>query len=653
MTAGVATGLLLATLFRLNPHLVGSTWGLWLGFLIVFVLPGFMLLHILYPHDSNLGIAELPALFVLNLALWAIPAGLLEFTHSNWDRFQEVFLLVLWAEGVLFVIRQARAPRMTFSVSARSLAIGLTLLALGILVGVVVYHAPRNKDDWFNLAVVQQLIRQDGFTPVIATDARYALRFTFQVWLFLQAFVSRWFGGDALTLSLDFSPAAVCFLSLLALYGWAKEFTGKSWAALVAVLFQLAIYVLSGQGGGWGHGFFIRSAEDKFLVWLLILPITLLFFWRYMQRGAWPDLVACALTVLATVFVHPIETIQALLVIGGFALFNLLLKNSFPRRRWAIVSLGAVLILVVLLFTRVMSSPALFSIAPSPSVTQYLYLNRNRLVLLTPSLYIAHPNLIAQPLILLAVGLLPFMIPYLRKDRRAQFLWGGTLVPLALLFNPYTAFGIGQLITPWQIWRLTWVLPVSLIFADLVTRLDLGQLAVLRSHSGQSSIVRLRAPTLSVALVAALAFLLAPLNVSASLKAIATPHTPAPPVESLMRALPGLLSRPSVILVPVDLLRYPTAYWGYALLPSPTAYWANDPVLPKINQFYASTQYTPQVVQFLNERSIDFVVLKVHTPLDDQIRARLQYFAPRYSNGTYVLYQVLLKPLPLASTSGG
>jgi hypothetical protein len=652
ITLGVVAALLVTTLFRFHPRLTGPSMGMWIGFVIVFILPGFLFLHILFPRVSNLGIAELPAALVLNLAIWAIPAGLLQFTHSHWDQFQDIFLLVLWGEGALLVVRRWKAPRPGALTSTQSATMGLVLLALGAPVAVAVSRASRFLDDWVNLSVVQQLIRQDGFKPLFANNVRLDLRFTFQVWLFLQAFVSRWFGSDAVNLAIDFLPAVVAILSLFAVYGLAREFTGKSWAGLAAVLFQLTLYALSGLRDGWGFDFFFRSAQDKFLVGLLILPVTLLFFWRYMQRGDWADLIAYGLTILAIVAVHPLQLAQPLLVVGGVALFNLLSKKPFPRRRWAFASVWVIPALIVLLFARAKTDPSLYSTQPSPAVMSYLFLSGHRLVHLAPSLYIADPGLLAHPLILFPIGLLPLTIPYLREDRRAQFLWGSTLVPLALLFNPFTAYLIGQLITPWQIWRLTWVLPVSLIFADLATRLDFGALHTRWPSGAKFSTRRLRSTMAFAVVVAIGALILGEVQVGNSIAAISQSQRPEQQVESLMRALPELMPKPSVILVPTALLPFPGAYWGFALLPSPNAYWAADPVRSEIDQFYSGEQYSPQAVGFLNKRRVEFLVLEKQSPMDDQIRARPQYFAERYSNPSYVLYQVLKKPIPAENTPG-
>src|SRR5262249_35910584 len=87
-------------------------------------------------------------------------------------------------------------------------------------------------------------------------------------------------------------------------------------------------------------------------------------------------------------------------------------------------------------------------------------------LLFQPPFYQLDPTLVAQPLILISFVLLILFANRLRQDVRVQFLWGATLLPLALLFNPYTARILGEMLTPWQLWRMTWGLPAAFVITE-------------------------------------------------------------------------------------------------------------------------------------------------------------------------------------------
>ena len=78
-------------------------------------------------------------------------------------------------------------------------------------------------------------------------------------------------------------------------------------------------------------------------------------------------------------------------------------------------------------------------------------------------LYIASPELLANPLVILAIALTPLLIAYVRTRFSAQFLLSNMLGVLLLCYTPLLASVVGKLVTPWLLWRVLWLLPVSLV----------------------------------------------------------------------------------------------------------------------------------------------------------------------------------------------
>jgi hypothetical protein len=161
---------------------------------------------------------------------------------------QRIFLVVLWALGLGLLARLWRLPRFPFPrVSRETIFVNVVLLALGVLVAWISYYAGRAPDDWSYLLIVQYLRTHESFAASLAVAPREQLRFAIQVWFFLQAFLSRTAQFDAVLLARAVMPSVLAPLSLFALYAWAKEFCGKVWAGLLAVAFQLTLYVIVGR----------------------------------------------------------------------------------------------------------------------------------------------------------------------------------------------------------------------------------------------------------------------------------------------------------------------------------------------------------------------------------------------------------------------
>src|ERR687886_625067 len=140
----VAAALALATLFYFEPQLARSAFQPWVGLLLVLIVPGFMLLRVLFPDESGLGLAEVPVVITFSLALWAIPAALVRLGHSDWEHFRTIFVVVLWGLGFVYLIQAMHRARNPEAATTRDLRIDLVLIALALGVAVVVARGPRD-----------------------------------------------------------------------------------------------------------------------------------------------------------------------------------------------------------------------------------------------------------------------------------------------------------------------------------------------------------------------------------------------------------------------------------------------------------------------------------------------------------------------------
>lgn len=620
----------LATVLALNPESLPSPFALPLAIVFVFFLAGYLLARILNPTARESSLTRVPTYFVLSLAIWAIPATALQFLGANWLAFRLVFVLILWALTLAAVWRVystgSLPPHSRIDLTAE-----LILAFLCVVVAYIVWRGPRDADDWGYLQITQQLIGSNPFQILAASEVRYSIRYAFHVWIFLQAFLGQWLNADVVALLRDGLPVLLSPLALISFYAWGKTFFGRTSAALLAVLFQILIFITFANADGWGRGFFARSAQDKFLVWLIVLPVAFSFAWHFLHKGKFTNWFGYGAAVIAGLWVHPVSLFLLVIGLAGFALFNLTSRAPLPRHRWLSLTVASLPALLSPFVIRATTLPVVFTV-DSPDVEAYVRLSDGRL-LLQPPFYLADPALLANPFILFSLSLLLLFASYLRADTRAQLLWGSTLVPLALVFNPFTARLLGEMLTPWQLWRVTWLVPSAFILTQAV--LQIPQLK-------RSPRVLFVVGALLVAALAAVG--LSNLNLWRTFNNFTLDHALEPPVEDMLHALQDQLTVSANVLLPRKITRYASAYTYRAVVLSNDAQKPEDTRGQQIDRFYDPKADPKFLDAFLNVWQTDYVV----TPNDSLQDHFLQTY-PRahflYRNSSLTLYKID-KPAP-------
>ncbi|HZQ06445.1 MAG TPA: DUF6077 domain-containing protein [Anaerolineae bacterium] len=618
-----------ATLLAIAPRLVPNPAALVIALVLVFLFPGYLLEKIIAPTPREISLTRLPPFFVLSLTVWAIPATALQLLSSDWFTFRIVFVVVLWGLTLLAFVRGFRATNTRPALTTKEIWIELALAALCVLVAFIA-NGPRDADDWMYLQVAQQILGSNHFQILAASEPRYSIRYAFHVWIFLQAFLGQWLNVDLVTLARDWLPVLLAPLALISFYAWSQTFFGRATAALVAVLVQLAIYVTFANADGWGRGFFARSAQDKFLVWLVILPVALTFAWGLLRNGKLSAGLMYGAALIAGLWVHPVTIFLVLLTLGGFALFNLISRTPLPRRRWLLLLLLSVPSLLVPLVIRKTTLPIVFTVN-TPDVLANVRISEGRL-LFQPPFYIADPALIATPLVLVSLVLLVLFTPRVRHDTHIQFLGGSTLIPLALLFNPFTARVLGEMLTPWQLWRMTWNLPAAFIWTATLLELP----SIIRQRTTFSPRTAIRVGALALVVLAAL--WLSNLNTARAMGLLSRGHALEPPVEDMLRTIQRTLDQPAMILLPRDLTRYASAYTFNAVVMSNDAQKEEDELGQQIDRFY-DTKADPKFLNgFLNYWKIEYAVVPNDSLQDLYLRTRPDT-QMLYRNTTLTLYK--------------
>lgn len=616
----------LATLLAVAPTLLPGTVTIPLGLFFVFLFPGYLFEKILFPQANEIALTRLPAFFVYSLAVWAIPATALQLLGANWSAFRIVFVVGLWA---LALWAWWRAPARSNAVPIQDRTAQLVLALLCVLVALVVWVGPRDGDDWGYLQITQQFIGSDPFQILAASEARYSLRYAFHIWIFLQAFLGQWLNADVVTLLRDWLPTLLAPLALVSFYAWAKEFFGRANTALVAVVIQLVIYVTFANMDGWGRGFFVRSAQDKFLVWLIVLPLAFTLAWRFLREDQSANLfanwIAFGAVVIAGLWVHPVTLFLIVIGLAGFALFNLISRAPFPRKRWLALAAAAIPALLAPLVIRVTTLPVVFTVN-TPEVEAYMRISGGRLLFQGP-FYLVDPLLLANPIILFSLPLVALFAAQLRTDPRIQFLWGTTLVPLALIFNPFTARMLGEMLTPWQLWRVTWLVPSALILTQ----------AILHFRATERSRRWVLAGALGF--TALIAIGLSTPNFARVITNFQQDHALDPSVEDMLRVLDKQLTQPANVMLPRRITRYAPAYTYRAIVLSNDAQKPEDTRGQQIDRFYDPHADPKFLEAFLVFWQSEYVVTN-----NDSLQDTFLKTHPRatllYKNAALSLYRV-------------
>lgn len=622
---------LTATWLVLTPHIDASPLALAFGLLVVFLFPGYLGAITLFASPQPLSLTRLPIFFVFSLALWAIPATALQILGATWFAFHIVLIVILWALLIAAFLRAWHDTNTTEPFLRRDLIPELVIALVCIVVAILVANGERDADDWLYLQVTQQFIGSNPFQIFATSEARYSIRYAFHIWIFLQAFLGEWLNADVVSLLRQTLPVLLAPLGIVAAYAWGKTFFGTARAALLALGIQLLIYVTFATTDGWGNGFFARSAQDKFLVWLIVLPLALVFAWNFLRAGNFSNWLAYGATMIAGLWVHPVSLFLVVLSLGGFALFNLLSRSPFSRRRWLFLTVASLPALLSPLVIRATTLPAVFTVN-TPDVAAYLRLSNGRL-LFQPPFYIIDPALIAHPLILVSIALLVLFAARLREDTRIQFLYGATLVPLALLINPFTARILGEMLTPWQLWRMTWGLPVAFILSQIL--LERRTLPI--AHWSPAKI------SSALILLLAAALVLSNLNFGRTLLTLRNTQMLDSATQGVMQSLRTNLHTPASVLLPRNLTRYAPAYTSNARVMSNEAQKPEDTRGIQIDRFYSPQADTKFLEAFLDFWQIEYVVAPKGSLQERFVKTRAGSVLV-YENKEYGLYQLRLDP---------
>ena len=612
-------------------------------FIAVFLLPGFLITRLL---SWQLGYVErVAASFALSVGVWCIPAVLLLQLHSNLGVLTWIFFVVTILLVSLYLY-QSRATVRVSETDEGGSDVGeplnpflLGAFVFSIFLALFLFLSTANivssGDRWSYLGTVRQHLDTSHFLTKgrFLPEGPISSKHRFAGWTVLLALVSKISQVDPLDIYSFYLPPLLMVVSCLAFYSLVRELLKKQNLALFASLVQMLYYFSDMQSvEGMGIGFFGRIVEDKFVAWLIVAPAATLLALRYLS-GRRSYFLGLFLATAALGLTHPMGLTQFAMSFGSFALVHLLINWDREKvLRFTGVFIPIVVFYVVPLVQRQSTETSAFAI----STLNLNGLHANRILPISDSHYIAHPHLIQHPMTILAILLALLSIRFIKKSVAVQLLFSNMAIPLFTIYHPLAAPLLGKLITPRMIWRVAWILPVSLTIGFFVYK---GLQKVQWPF-----IERVRSKQLMPVLVTILAALLLKGHIDRSLENLKSWYyaTEISPTErAILACARDQVSPGSAIMAQGDVNTHLPAIVGHSYGIVFRQNTANPPSgYGDIEQFYNTQLIDQSTLGLLKKYKVRYVVVETENPLACQFSQLPSMFALTCRNDDFELYEV-------------
>lgn len=664
-----------------------------LTLIFLFALPGFLILELFFESVQFSGVEKLCLSFLLGIMLLLAPATLLLVWHFSLQALNLIsftLTLILACSYGIFCIKIGDPPQPLLSTNPKKNSfifhdskneVFLLYLGLGLFIASMIYlfiTMPIIEtwgDSWTYLAYINKYLTGpfnsvDTFHP--AVDARVARN----GWLVVLALMSKVANVHPLELFSIYLPPILAILSILSFYTLAKALFHNRTVALFSTLIHLVYLAstmtpnLGGLRPGTGLATFLRISEDKFFAIFVLLPVALALMLRYFESGQFRYLILFVLSTIALSVTHPISYALLGLAFGAFVIVQALTSvdslvdscrplphlTTVIRRSWQFIRchqtilIRAVILAIALIIVAFIPLEARLVLHQSgntafePEAKDYFdfeLFKYRHLILFESGQYMANLNLLARPMIVLALGLTPLLLIGIRHKLAAQFLLSNMLIPLAIIYNPWTAPILGSLITPWLIWRVGFMLPISLTIGYVLYQF----IEWLRGQLIQ----KFRVAPKSFLLTALPLFILLILLISVFPQIIRGFHyrqkqhnlyTLSPEKQDMLEHIGPLIKPDSVILADVTTNQYlPTFVTGARTLTF-RDWELDDQVADDIARFYRARSINEFAVALLNQYNVRYIILENRLPLTTQLSLLPSMFAERYQDDIYTVFEV-------------
>lgn len=652
--------------------------------LVLFMAPGLLMSH-WFLRELFPGLASLPAAFVFSTGLFGLSGIPMLFVHTSLDAYLLVAGAVLAvflgvALGMVVAGRTMQRDDATHDPDHGWLWVPF-LLMCSVLAYAARMRVPHSYNDiWVYLAYVREALNTGHlalFEPYFGHETGMS-RVKINGWLLEQAALSRTSGVDPVELVLKYLNPTLVVLALLAFYALARVVLKSASGALLAGCLYALFFLINLRPSIYEFGgeFISRIGEDKFTARFVFLPVALCLAFAFLEGRRPRYLAAFTFVCWSVVAVHPVGLAIIGLCVAGFGLAHLALNLRRQEAWYGVVSLGAAVLSVVL-------APALYVLATGDSLAALLKsadINAHdpdvlantvfarpgweRILPLGDHLYMAHPSLLLNPVIMLGFVLgIPFLLWRLKRNLAAQMLAGALLTVTAVCYVPPLATFVGDhIVLPGQLWRLAWPIPPLALLALGWISWESMKISEpgLRERGTSRYLIRF----LPLALVCVLVALAAPTALAGAREVYATNEAPRGesfPFDPAFRWIGANVTEPSLVFAPDLENTVIPAYSAQAnvvslrgglilhILPALNERVPGRIEVPQgardVRRFYAGSTLQ-QRMQILHHYNPDFVLVHANSPPERQLQ-HLPGFTDLNAPGKrYSLFAVDAERLP-------
>ena len=365
-----------------------------------------------------------------------------------------------------FYARMPDEPRNPNASTIDGWDIGACLLALVVAALAMAFTSTGSIDRWWYLAYVQQYISAPAvdYTEPFFGSGNIASRFAFHPWMLALAVWAKCAGVQALTIYEWFAPALIVVLSFSAARFFATSMLPQVPAGMATVL-TACVWI-----GGTLFPIYARTPEDKILAALVMAPVFLGVTARALDKSRPALLLLLLAAALALAWTHPLVFGFAAMCVLPVAMMHALITRSTAS--FAVIAL-TIAVTALCMFN---GERAVESIAADNLVLENdshpivrIHLNQDRLRFTESGGYFVNPDLVKSPLI--ALALLSLVATLIARPRGWFALVIFSIVPLAFAFVPPLSQLLGELVLPWMVYRILWLIPFGLLLAVAVDTL--------------------------------------------------------------------------------------------------------------------------------------------------------------------------------------
>jgi len=364
-------------------------------------------------------------------------------------------------------------------------------------------------DDVTYLGFMRPLAEGAGFptsNPFLTGDVPLPPRWRLDGWTGLTGVIAHLGDADPAGVYFDILPPMLLVLGASALYGLARVLSDDRRLAELAAISALVVPLLTSDSIKSVFKFWYQSiAQNKYAALVVFLPTVVALLISATRPPRALRTVVAAVALWALMFVHPVVAVLAVTAFVAFRVVEALAARQLERSMvvWSLVAIVPFVLTAAAASsigerhgTRIGDVERLSEIAQptvhigpidiweprrltirntegasvaAVFVSGHAISDRRRVAFLGNGFPIAHWSLLGNPanlFVLLAVGVVIFRR---RGDPAAWWILASTAAAVSVFVLPPFAAAVGRFITPWQLWRFAWLMPVPFAVAWLIS----------------------------------------------------------------------------------------------------------------------------------------------------------------------------------------